>query len=174
MSISKQIPSLSKLYTIYEEVSENCLGETCNDSYFHHNILDIAPNDNRIFRDSKSSKENSFQTISVLQLEKSTKIHSWRRGVSFIKKTCSYFEHSTAVFETIRQNCQVSSFIYTLYPNQSRRLVLFYLKTNSLHNISETLKNIATDRYVFLFVLSITRSVVPPSKSFKLLVSKTF
>ena len=43
-----------------------------------------------------------------------------------------------------------------------------------MHITSKTLKNIATDRYVFLFVLSVTGSVVSLSKSFKLLVSKTF
>ena len=37
----------------------------------------------------------------------------------------------------------------------------------------KTLKNIATDRYVFPFALSVTRSVVSQSKSFKRLVSKT-
>ena len=45
---------------------------------------------------------------------------------------------------------------------------------NSLQNTSKSLENIATDRYVFLSVMSVTRSVVSPSKSFKLLVSKTF
>ena len=55
MSIKKQIPSLSKLYTIYEEVPESFLDETDVDSYFHHNILDIALIDNRIVRVSKGS-----------------------------------------------------------------------------------------------------------------------
>ena len=51
---------------------------------------------------------------------------------------------------------------------------LLYLKTNSLHLISKTLKKIATERYVSPFVLSVTRGVVSLSKSFKLLVCKTF
>ena len=90
MSIKKQIQSLGKLYTIYEEVPESFLDETDVDSYFYHNILDIALIDNRIVRVSKgSNKKICFQTISVLQNEKSTKIHSWRGGVRFIKKTCS-------------------------------------------------------------------------------------
>ena len=55
MSIKKQIPSLSKLYTIYKEVTESFLDETDVDSYFYHNILDIALIDNRIFRVSKGS-----------------------------------------------------------------------------------------------------------------------
>ena len=78
MSVKKQIPSLSKLYTIYEEVLENFLDETHFDSYFHHNTLDIALIDNKIVRVSKVSNKKvfCFQTASVLQIEKSTKIHS--------------------------------------------------------------------------------------------------
>ena len=53
MSVKKQISSLSKLYTIYEEVPESFLDETDVDSYFYHNILDIALIDNRIVRVSK-------------------------------------------------------------------------------------------------------------------------
>ena len=104
MSVKKQIPSLSKLYTIYEDVAENFLDETDVDSYFYHNILDIALMDNRIDRVSKGSNKNFFclQTISILHLEKSTKIYSWIGGVSFVKRTCSHFEHSTPVFETMR------------------------------------------------------------------------
>ena len=77
MSIKKQIPNLGIFYTIYEEVPESFLDETDVDSYFDHNILDIALIDNRIVRVSKGSKKKlCFQTISVSQLEKSTKIHS--------------------------------------------------------------------------------------------------
>ena len=57
MSIKKQIPSLSKLYTIYEEVPKSFLHETDVESYFYHNILDIALIDNRIVRVSKGSNK---------------------------------------------------------------------------------------------------------------------
>ena len=57
MSIKKQIPSLSKLYTIYEEVPESILDETDVDSYFYHNILDHALIDNQIVRVSKGSNK---------------------------------------------------------------------------------------------------------------------
>ena len=55
-----QIPSLSKLYTIYAEVLESFLDETDVDSYFYHNILDIALFDNRIVRASKVSNKKIF------------------------------------------------------------------------------------------------------------------
>ena len=38
---------------------------------------------------------------------------------------------------------------FCLHTNQSKRLVLIYLKTNSLHIFSRTLKNTATHRCVF-------------------------
>ena len=57
MSKKKQIPSLSKLYTNYEEVPASFLDETDVVSYFHHNILDIALIDNRIVRVSKGSNK---------------------------------------------------------------------------------------------------------------------
>ena len=60
MSIKKQIPSLSKFYTNYEEVPEKFLDQTDVDSYFYHNILVIALIDNRIFRFSKISERNIF------------------------------------------------------------------------------------------------------------------
>ena len=97
--------------------------------------------------------------------------HSWGGGVSFIKRTCSYFDHSTPVFETLRYNCQLSSFT-SFTQTKAREITLF--KDELFEHEFQDNKNIATDRYVFLSVLSVTRSVVFLSKSFKLLVSKTF
>ena len=57
MSVKKQISGLSNLYTIYEEVPESFLDKTDVDSYFYHNILDIALIDNRIVRVSKGSNK---------------------------------------------------------------------------------------------------------------------
>ena len=60
MSMKRQIPSLSKLYTFYEEVPECFLDETDVDSYFYHIILDIALIDNRIVRVSKGSYKKNL------------------------------------------------------------------------------------------------------------------
>ena len=60
MSTKKQIPSLSKLHIIYEEFSEIFLDEMDVDSYFCHNILDIALIDSRIVRVSKGSNKKNF------------------------------------------------------------------------------------------------------------------
>ena len=60
MSKKKQIQSLSQLYTLYGEVSENFLDETDVDSYFYHNILYIALIDSRIVRISKGANKKFF------------------------------------------------------------------------------------------------------------------
>ena len=56
----KQISSLCKFYSVYEEIPEEFLDETDVDSYFCHNILDISRSHNRIVRVSKGSNKKSF------------------------------------------------------------------------------------------------------------------
>ena len=60
MSMKKQTPSLSKLYTKYKEAPEIFLDETDVVSYFFHNILDIALIDNRIVQVSKCFNKKNF------------------------------------------------------------------------------------------------------------------
>ena len=60
MSTKKQISSLCKLYSVYEEISEEFLDETDVDACFFHNILDISQSHNRIVRVSKGSNKKSF------------------------------------------------------------------------------------------------------------------
>ena len=60
MSTKKQIFSLCKVYSIYEEIPEEFLDETDVDCYFFHNILDISQSHNRIVRVSKGSNKKSF------------------------------------------------------------------------------------------------------------------
>ena len=174
MSIKKQIPSLGKLYTIYEEVPESFLDETDVDSYFYHNLLDIALIDNRIVRVSKGSNKKNF----AFKLFQFCNLKNQQRFIPEEEVSVSSKELA-AVLNTLpqflKQYDEIVKFpgLYPL-PKPKQEIGFTYLKTNSLHNISQTLKNIATDRYVFLFVLSVTGSVVSLLKSFKLLVSKTF
>ena len=60
MSTKKQISSLCKLYSVYEEIPEEFLDDTDVDSYFYHNTLDISQSHNRIVRVSKGSNKKSF------------------------------------------------------------------------------------------------------------------
>ena len=60
MSTKKQISSLCKFYSLYEEIPEKFLDETDVDSYFYHNILDISQSHHRIVRVGKGSNKKSF------------------------------------------------------------------------------------------------------------------
>ena len=60
VSTKKQISSLCKLYSIYEELPGEFLDETDVDSYFSYNILDISQSHNRIVGVSKGSNKKSF------------------------------------------------------------------------------------------------------------------
>ena len=60
MSVKKEIPSLCKLYSFYEEIPAEFLGETDLDSYFYHNIFDISQSQHRIVRVSRSSNKKSI------------------------------------------------------------------------------------------------------------------
>ena len=59
MSNRKQISSLCKLFSVYEETSEEFLNETEVDSYVYRNILDISQSHHRIVRFSKGSNKKS-------------------------------------------------------------------------------------------------------------------
>ena len=57
MSVKQQLPSLSLLFSIYEDVPEQTLDV---DSYFYNNILDVTKTDNRLVRVSKGTNKNLF------------------------------------------------------------------------------------------------------------------
>ena len=67
MSVKKQIPSLCKLYSFYEEIPEEFLDEIDVDSCFYHNIFDIDQSQQRIVRVSRGSNKKSF-AIKLFQL----------------------------------------------------------------------------------------------------------
>ena len=103
MSIKKPIPSLGKLYTNYKEVPETFLDETDVDSYFYHNILDIALMDYRIDRVSKSSNKKDF----VLKLFQFCNVKNQQRFILEEEVSVSLNElaailNTLSVFETIR------------------------------------------------------------------------
>ena len=60
MFVKKQIPSLCKLYSFYEDIPEEFLDKTDVDSYFYHNIFDISQSQHRIVRVSRGSNKKSF------------------------------------------------------------------------------------------------------------------
>ena len=60
MSVKKQITSLCKLYSFYEEIPEEFLDETDVESYFNHNMFDISQSQQQIVRVSRGSNKKSF------------------------------------------------------------------------------------------------------------------
>ena len=142
MSLTKQIPSTSnKLYTIYEEVSESFLDETDVDSYFYHNILDIALIDNRIVRVSKGSNKGifAFKLFEICNLKNQQRFILEEEVLVSLKELA-------AILNTLRQflkqydktvKCPA---LYPL-PSPKQEIGFTYLKRNSLHIIPKTLKN---------------------------------
>ena len=60
MSVKKQIPSLCKLHSFYEEIPEEFLDETDVDSYFYHDTFDNSQSQHRIVQVSRVSNKKSF------------------------------------------------------------------------------------------------------------------
>ena len=87
MSTKKQITSLRKLYSIYEEIPEEFLDKTDVDSYFYHKILDISKSHHRIVRVSKGSNKKSFAftVFHFLRFKVAATIYSQGRSQHFQK-----------------------------------------------------------------------------------------
>ena len=60
MSVKKQIPSMRKLFSLYEKIPEEFVDETDVDSCFYHNNFDISQSQHRIVRVSRGSNKKSF------------------------------------------------------------------------------------------------------------------
>ena len=60
MTVKTQIPSLCKFYSFYEEIPEESLVETDEDSCFYRNIFDISQSQHRIVRVSRISNKKYF------------------------------------------------------------------------------------------------------------------
>ena len=61
MSVKKQIQSLCKLHSFYEEIPEEFLDETDIDRFLYHDLFDISQSQNRIVRVSGGSNKKSFE-----------------------------------------------------------------------------------------------------------------
>ena len=92
MSTKKQISSLCKLYSVYEEIPEVFLDETDVDSYFYHNVLDISQSEHRIDRVSKRSNKKSFA------------IQSYSSDL-FSRKKSAFLKRRLSLYSTAWVNC---------------------------------------------------------------------
>ena len=179
MYVRKQIRSLGKLYTIYEEVPENFLDETDVENYFYFNNLDIAVTDNRIVQVSESCNKKvfAFKLFQICSLKKQRFI---------LKEEVSVFVREFAsILNTLRrflkQNDKTVKFpvLYPL-PKQKQEIGFTLFKDEFFAQYFQDIKEHCnkqirlSDGHGFPFVLTVTRSVVSPSKSSKLLLSRTF
>ena len=72
MSVKKQIPSLCKLHSIYEEIPEVFLDKTDVDSCFYHNVFDICQSQHlRVpFRSDSNKKSFVIGLFQVCDIKK--------------------------------------------------------------------------------------------------------
>ena len=91
MSVKKQIPSLCKLYSFYEEIPEEYLDETVVDSFSYHNNFDVSQSQHQIVRVSRGSNKKSF-AIKLFQFcdSKTQQRYIIQEGVNISKRelTC--------------------------------------------------------------------------------------
>ena len=110
MSVKQQLPSLSLLYSVYEDVPEQTLDEADVDSYFYHNILDVTKTDNRLVRVSKGSNKNLF----AIKVFKFCDLKAQQRffldeEISITKKELAATLNRPSLFKTVRPRTKGNS-----------------------------------------------------------------
>ena len=71
MSVKNYMPSLSQLFSIWEEKSKEFSDEIDVDSYFYHNVFDISQSQHRLARVTKrlQQKTSCIQFVPILRFE---------------------------------------------------------------------------------------------------------
>ena len=162
------------MYTIYEEVRESSLDETDVDSYFDHNVLDITLIDNRIVRVSKGSNKKTF----AFKLFQFCNLKNQQRFILEEEVSVS-FKELLAILNTLRQflkQYDKTVKLAALHPlhKPKQEIGLTLLKVELFAHYFQYLKEHCNRQIRLSFRFELTTSVVSPSKSLKLLVSKTF
>ena len=146
MSVTKQIPSLCKLYSFYEEIPEEFLDETDVDSYLHHNIFDISQSQHRNVRVSRGSNKKPF-AIKLFQFcdSKTQQRYILQEEVNISKRelTCvvNNLRDFLKIFDKASKCIQI--------PLPKLRLDLQSQKKNSLLITITTSLNIQIDKFVY-------------------------
>ena len=164
MSVRKQILSLCKLYSFYEEIPEEFLDETDVDSYFYHKIFVICHSQHRIVRVSRGSNKKSF-AIKLFEfcVLKTEQRYILQKEVNISKRelTC-LVDNLSDFFKTFDQ---ASKCIQIPYRSPRLRLDLQYQKTICLLIIITISLNIQIDNFVCHSHLETTNLAFFPSKS---------
>ena len=173
ISTKKQISSLCKLYSIYEEIPEEFLYETDVDSYFYHNILDISQSHHRIVRVSKGSIKKSF-AFKVFQFcdSKLQQRFILKGEVSISQKKMNLYSRVWVNFSKLL--IKPTKYRRFHYPNLNLRLDFQKQKTNCSVIVTGTYLSIWTDKFDYGFGLKRTRLASFPSKSLNNAVINSF
>ena len=166
MSVKKQIPSLCKLYSFYEEIPEEFLDETDVDSYFYHNIFDISQSQHRIVRVSRGSNKKSF-AIKLFQFcdLKTQQRYILQEEVNISKRELTSLVWSTICAIFSKLSIKLANAYRFPHRNPKLRLDLQSQKTISLLITITISLNIQIDKLVYLSDLEITILAYFPSKS---------
>ena len=159
--VSKKIHTLSKPYSIYEEVRK-VADRTDIDSYFHHNICDISQSHHRIVRVSRGSNKNKFAInifrfcdIKTQQPQSLKKISISRKEIVVPLDKLRKFRKA---YEQACKSTQIPLPRPKIENSSSMHKTTYLLKAKKIFEHSSTVKN------VYLLVSSKIKSVSFPSK----------
>ena len=162
MSDEKQIPSLCKLYSFYEEILEEFLDETDVDSYFYHDIFDSSESQHRIVRVSRGSNKKTF----AIKLFRFCDIKTQQRY--FLQEEVKTSKGEiTCLVDSLRDFFKTFNHASKCIPYRSPnlRLDLQSQKTISLLITLTISLNIQIDKFVYPSDLETTALTYFPSKS---------
>ena len=173
MSVKKQIPSLSNLCTLYEEVPESFLDETVVDSCFCQNILDIALIDNRIVPVSKDSKKKKFalKLFQFLNLKNQQRFFLEEEVSVSLKALAAFSDNLRPFLKHYDKTVKLPALHHLPKPNQEIGLTLF--KDELFANYFQDVKDHCNRQIRLSFRFERNRDCWFSFKTSKLLVSKT-
>ena len=173
MSTKKQISSLCKLYSVYEEFPEDFFDETDVDNYFYHNILDISQSHNRKVRFSKGSNKKSF-AYKVFHFcdSKLQQRFILKEEVSISKNEIESLLDSLGEFLIAFDKANKVSQIPL--PKPKFEIGFTKVKDELFSHCYKDIASICTDKFEYLSGLKRTRLASFPSKSLNITVINSF
>ena len=173
MSVKKQIPSLCKLNSFYEEIPEEFFDETDVDSQFYHNNFDISQSQHRIVLVSRGSNKKSF-AIKLFQFGdlKTQQRYILQEEVNISKRELTCLVDSLRDF--LKTFDQASKCIQIPLPKPKVEIGSTKSKTISLLVTIRISLNIRIDKFVYRSDLKTNNSCNFPSKSLKYTAIKLF
>ena len=164
MSVKKQILSLWKLYSFYEETPEEFLDETDVDSYFYQNIFDISQSQHRIVGVSRGSRKKSF----AIKLFQFCDLNTQQRYILQEEVNISKRELTCLVDnlrDVLKSLIKLAGAYRFPYRSPKSRLDLQSQRTIALLSTITISLNIQKDKFAYPFELETTILAYFPSKS---------